>query len=87
MKDKNEIITLYDDKENEYKFKVFNTFGVDEKDYAVLKNIDEKDENIYFFEILTQKDGNFNFLTIDDEDELNDIVQCYLELTEEDEDI
>lgn len=62
------------------RFQIMDTFGVDDKDYAVLKSEDSKD--LYLLE-MRYTDDEVEFLTIDDDDEFEEILELYEELKED----
>ena len=61
-------IILTDENNNEVEFNLIDTFGVDDKDYAVLEPIDE--DFILIFEMMKSK-------------ELDEIVKIYEEMKED----
>ena len=74
-------IELYDG--NEYiKFEIIDTFGVDDNNYACL--LPEGGDELYILEIRYVGD-EIEFLTIDDEKELDEIINLYEELVKEQE--
>lgn len=72
-------IELYDGNRVK-RFQIMDTFGVDDKDYAVLKAEDSKD--LYLLE-MRYTDDEVEFLTIDDDDEFEEILELYEELKED----
>ena len=76
--DKN-FIELFDGEEN-IKFKIIDTFGVDDKNYAVL--LPEDGDQLYVLEI-RHTDNEIEFLTIDDDEEFDEVIDLYEELKRE----
>lgn len=73
-------IILTDENNNEVEFNLIDTFGVDDKDYAVLEQIDE--DFILIFEMIKSKDS-VSFKAIDNNKELDEIVKIYEEMKED----
>ena len=73
-------IILTDENNNEVEFNLIYTFGVDDKDYAVLEPIDE--DFILIFEMMKSKDS-VSFKAIDNNKELDEIVKIYEEMKED----
>ncbi len=77
------IIELYDESGNKQSFRILDTFGMDEQDYAVLLPENEHLDTTYILRIETDENGQQYFAGIDDEDELEDAIQIYEELKKE----
>lgn len=74
-----ETIELYNGEEY-IKFEIIDTFGVDEENYAVL--LPEDEDELYVLEMRYSEDG-IEFLTIDDDDKFNEVIDSYEELKRE----
>ncbi len=77
------IIELYDESGNKQLFRILDTFGMDEQDYAVLLPESGHMDNTYILRIEMDENGQQYFAGIDDEDELEDAIQIYEELKKE----
>lgn len=77
------IIELYDESGNKQSFRILDTFGMDDQDYAVLLPENGKIESTYILRIETDENGQHYFAGIDDEDELEDAIMIYEELKKE----
>ena len=73
-------IVLYDEDNNEVEFELIDTFGVDEANYAALKQID--DDLILMVELI-ESDGEVIFKAIEDQDELDEIIALYEDMKED----
>lgn len=73
-------IILQDENNNEVEFKIIATFGVDDKDYAALESV--KDDFTIIFEMIKTRD-DVVFKTIDDQQELDEIVEIYEQMERE----
>ena len=73
-------IVLYDEDNNEVEFELIDTFGVDEANYAALKQID--DDLILMVELI-ESDGEVIFKSIEDQDELDEIIALYEDMKED----
>jgi hypothetical protein len=73
-------ITLYDEDNNEVEFNIINTFGVDDRNFCALQEDD--DELILIMEIIN-KDDEIEFKSIENQDELDEIIKLYEEMREE----
>ncbi|MDO4593892.1 MAG: DUF1292 domain-containing protein [Tissierellia bacterium] len=69
-----DTIELIDENGELKKFKIIDTFGVDDYDYAALSPYD--DERIMILQIINEN-GEINFKSIDDQNELNEIIEVY----------
>ena len=59
---------------------VLSTFSLDEITYAVVK--EENDEDEYIYRLEENEDG-YDLVQIEDDAELNEAIDCYEELTKE----
>lgn len=78
-----EIIELYDENGNLQKFKLLDTFGMDEDDYAVLLPVNEPDSLTYILRIEYLNNGELSLIGIEDQNELNAAVDIYENLKNE----
>jgi len=78
-----EIIELYDENGNLQKFKLLDTFGMDEDDYVVLIPVDESDDLTYILRIEYANNDELNLVGIEDQNELNAAVDIYEKLKNE----
>lgn len=73
-------IILLDQENNEVEFELIDTFGVDEANYAALKQIN--DDLILMVELI-ESDGEVIFKAIEDQDELDEIIALYEDMKED----
>ena len=73
-------IILLDQDNNEVEFELIDTFGVDEANYAALKQIN--DDLILMVELI-EGDGEVIFKAIEDQDELDEIIALYEDMKED----
>lgn len=73
-------IILTDENNKEVEFNIVDTFGVDDKDYAVLEPIDE--DFLLIYEII-KNDDTISFKTIDNDRELDEIIRIYENMKED----
>lgn len=73
-------IILTDENNKEVEFNIIDTFGVDDKDYAVLEPIDE--DFLLIYEII-KNDDTISFKTIDNDRELDEIIEIYENMKED----
>lgn len=73
-------IILLDEENNEVEFVILDTFGVDEANYAALKQ--KGDDLILIVEVI-ENNGDVEFRTIEDEDLLDEIIGIYEEMKED----
>ncbi|EEI83560.1 DUF1292 domain-containing protein [Anaerococcus tetradius] len=73
-------IILLDEEDNEVEFEILDTFGVDEANYAALKQ--KGDDLILIVEVI-ENNGDVEFRTIEDEDLLDEIIGIYEEMKED----
>ncbi len=73
-------IILTDENNKEVEFNIIDTFGVDDKDYAVLEPIDE--DFLLIYEII-KNDDTISFKTIDNDRELDEIIKIYENMKED----
>ncbi|MFO3664804.1 MULTISPECIES: DUF1292 domain-containing protein [unclassified Anaerococcus] len=74
-------IVLYDEDNNEVEFNIIDTFGVDDKNFCALQQND--DELIMIMEVINNGDEVF-FKSIENQEELDEIISLYEEMKEED---
>ena len=74
-------IVLYDEDNNEVEFNIIDTFGVDDKNFCALQQND--DELIMIMEVVNNGDEVF-FKSIENQEELDEIISLYEEMKEED---
>ena len=74
-------IVLYDEDNNEVKFNIIDTFGVDDNNYCALQQ--EDDDLILIAEVINN-DDEVIFKAIEDQQELDEIIKLYEEMKEED---
>ena len=79
-----ERFEAFDENGKKIIFELVETFGMNEREYAVLNSKD--DINTYILKIVYDKEGNINLEGIDDE-ELSDAIEVYEELKSEKEKI
>lgn len=73
-------IILMDENNKEVEFNLIDTFGVDDKEYAVLEPLDE--DFIVIFEMIKEKDS-ISFKAIENDRELDEIAKIYENMKEE----
>ena len=73
-------IVLYDENNNEVRFNIIDTFGVDDKNFCALQAYD--DDLILITEIINDGEEVI-FKSIEDQKELDDIISLYEEMKEE----
>ena len=73
-------IFLLDEDNNEVEFNIIDTFGIDDKNYAALREVD--DDMILLVEIIVVGDV-INFKSIDDQKELDEIIEFYEDMKRE----
>ncbi len=76
----NEKIVLLDELGNEIEFKIVVTFGLDDENYAALLPANEITDLTYLLRIEYDDDGNPILVTIDDEEELEEVIKIYEEI-------
>ena len=74
-------IVLYDEDNNEVEFNIIDTFGVDDKNFCALQQND--DELIMIMEVINNGDEVF-FKSIENQEELDEIISLYEEMKDED---
>lgn len=73
-------IILYDENNNEVKFNIIDTFGVDDKNYCALQK--DNDDMILILEVINN-DKEVLFKSIDDQKELDEIIELYEQMRDE----
>ena len=73
-------IVLYDEDNNEVEFNIIDTFGVDDKNYCALQ---EDDDDLILIVEVVNKDDQIFFNTIENQEELDEIISLYEEMKEE----
>lgn len=78
-----DIIELYDEKGKIHNFKLLDTFGMDDTDYAVLSSMEKNDDTTYIYRINKSNSDEIILEGIEDDSELKDAVEIYEKLKEE----
>lgn len=73
-------IILFDENNNEVEFNIIDTFGVDDRNFCALQEDD--DELILIMEIINNGD-EIEFKSIENQQELDEIISLYEEMREE----
>ncbi|WP_296126522.1 DUF1292 domain-containing protein [uncultured Anaerococcus sp.] len=73
-------IFLLDENNNEVEFNIEDTFGIDDNNYAALRN--PIDDMILIVEVINEADGVI-FKSIEDQNQLNEIIEFYEEMKRE----
>lgn len=73
-------IILLDEENNEVEFEILDTFGVDEANYAALKQVE--DELILIVEVI-EKNNEIELKSIEDQDLLDELITIYEEMKED----
>lgn len=73
-------IILYDEDNNEVKFNIIDTFGVDDKNYCALQK--DNDDMILIMEVINN-DKEVLFKSISDQKELDEIIELYEQMKDE----
>ena len=73
-------IILLDEDNNEVEFEILDTFGVDEANYAALKQVE--DELILIVEVI-EKNNEIELRSIEDQDLLDELIDIYEEMKED----
>lgn len=79
-----ETIFLTDENGEDVEFDMIASFGVNEEDYVALFPLDNNEEELILILRLGHDDlGNLIFEGIEDEEELNEAIEVFQELVEE----
>ncbi|MDU2583882.1 MAG: DUF1292 domain-containing protein [Anaerococcus prevotii] len=73
-------IILLDEENNEVEFELLDTFGVDEANYAALKQVE--DELILIVEVI-ERNNEIELRSIEDQDLLDELIDIYEEMKED----
>ena len=73
-------IFLLDENNNEVEFNIEDTFGIDDNNYAALRN--PIDDMILIVEVINEADEVI-FKSIEDQNQLNEIIEFYEEMIRE----
>lgn len=79
-----DIIILLNEKGEKEEFHVIATFGLDESSYAALLPVGKDDEYIFLLRLEEDSTGETILVGIEDKNELNDAIDAYEELNDED---
>ncbi len=77
----NSKIMLSDEKGVEVPFELIATFGMDERDFCALSELDGEDNSIIFFE-LKETDEGMDFIGVS-EDEMSAVIETFEALRDE----
>lgn len=76
-------IELIDESGNIEEFQVIDTFGMDDNDYAVLMPVKDYEDSTMILRIEYGVDGELVLVSIEDDNEFEDVVEVYEELKNE----
>ncbi|MDO5718029.1 MAG: DUF1292 domain-containing protein [Tissierellia bacterium] len=76
-------IELINEAGNIEEFRIIDTFGMDDNDYAVLMPINEVNTMTYILRIEYSPSGDLILTGIEDDEEFNDAIAIYEELKKE----
>lgn len=86
MEDNDNIIVLTDDEGNELECEYLDTVNYKDKNYVVLypleQNEDEDDGDVIIFELVEGEDGSEEYVTVEDEDLLDEVFEEYMRIME-----
>ena len=74
---------LLDEFGKEQEFIILATFGLDDSDYAALPPTNDMEGLTYILRMETDEDGELLLTGIDDEEELQDAIDVYEEIQQE----
>ncbi len=84
MEERDDIITLLDEEGKEQDFEVIMTLEVEENEYAVLAPVgSNEEEDAYVFKIVYENDDEYSLVTIEDDEEYDNVVAAYETLMDE----
>ena len=76
-------IVLLDDEGNEVEFELIITIEKDEKEYALLRNLEDDSDDMFAFRIDTDEEGDV-LIPVEDDQEIQMIQDMYNEIISED---
>lgn len=82
MKDRENIITLMDEEENEVEFEVIATLDVEEQDYAILLPLNEEEEDAYIFRIDMEENEEV-LVPVENDEEFKMVKDAYESIMED----
>lgn len=84
MTDNDNIIVLTDDEGNELECDYLDTVNYQGKDYVVLYPLDQDEDegDVIIFELAEGDDGSEEYLTVEDEDLLDEVFEEYMRVME-----
>jgi len=75
-------VTLFDEDEQPFELIVVATLKINDTEYAILH--DETEDEDYIFKVITTGEED-QFEVIENEEELNEVIEAYYELEDEEE--
>lgn len=87
MEEKENLITLIDEEGQEEDFEVIVTFETKGNEYAILAEVgSDEDSDAYAFKIVydNEKKDEYSLISIEDDEEYEDVVAAYETLMDED---
>jgi len=80
-----EIISLYDENGEETEFEVIGVINLEEKDYYILRPLDEENEDqAYIFRADTDENGEDVLVEVEDDDEFDTVCAAWEAICEGD---
>lgn len=76
-------ITLLDEQGKEQEFIILATFGLDDENYAALIPAENMEGSIYILRMEEDNEGNLLLIGIEDDKELEDAIDAYEEIQNE----
>lgn len=84
MNENENTIVLLDETGNEVEFELIITIEKDEKEYALLKNMEDDSEDMFAFRIDSDEEGDL-LIPVEDDEEIQMIQDLYNEIISEEE--
>lgn len=83
MEERDDLITLVDENGKEEDFEVIMTLEVEGNEYAILALVDTEEDDAYVFKIIYEDEDEFSLVSIEDDEEYDNVVAAYETLMDE----
>lgn len=78
MEDDINNVLMEDENGNKVEFEIITKFDIEDKEYVIVIPKDDKNcEEAIALRIIKQDDGNEVFITVEDDDEFNQVLEVY----------
>lgn len=85
MTEQDNVVTLTDEEGNDHEFEVIDVIKVDASEYAILRPMDDEEDEAIILKVDSDEDGNEILMDIEDDDEWEKVADAWQESLDQEE--